>query len=196
MATSRPQLRNVDGFILAGGKSSRFGSDKALAIWNGRPLLAHAIAALEVLGLTSRIVTRDPLPYLELASAFVTSERPELGPLEGLRVALKSSSHEFALVLTADMPLINKNHLQKLLASHAADTAVVFVSEDKTRHPFPGLYPRSALPIIESLPTDSSVQALLDRVPLRELKPDADMGAALHGVNTPEDLRNLNSTVP
>ena len=119
-----------------------------------------------------------------------------MGPLEGLRVALKSSSHEFALVLTADMPLITKTHLQELLASPAADTAVVFVSEDKIRHPFPGLYPRSAITTIESLPTGSSVQALLDRVPLRELKPDADMGAALNGVNTPEDLRNLSATAP
>jgi molybdopterin-guanine dinucleotide biosynthesis protein A len=182
---------NIDGFILAGGKSSRFGSDKALAIWNGKPLLVHAIGALKALGLTPRVVTRDPLPYLEFTSAFVTSERPELGPLEGLRVALKSSSHEFAVVLTADMPLVNKTHLQKLLASQTADTAVVFISEDKTRHPFPGLYPRSALPVTESLSPGSSLQSLLDRIPLQELDPDPEILSALRGVNTPADLRSL-----
>jgi molybdopterin-guanine dinucleotide biosynthesis protein A len=188
---SRPAMSQVDGFILAGGKSSRFGSDKALAIWKGRPLLVNAIGALKAIGLTPRIVTRDPLPYFELASAFVISERPEFGPLEGLRVALKSSSHEFALVLTADMPLVNKTHLQKLLASHAANTGVVFVSEDKTRHPFPGLYPVSALPTIESLPLGSSVQALLDRVPAHLLSADSDTHRALQGVNTPADLQSI-----
>ena len=191
MATSRSGSPQVEGFILAGGKSSRFGSDKALAIWKGKPLLLHAIAALKDFGLTSRVVCRDPLPYLEYAKAFVTSERPDLGPLEGLRVALKSSSHEFALALTADMPLITKTHLQKLLASHATGTAVVYVSADKIRHPFPGLYPRSALPVIESFTSGSSVQALLDRIPLRELAPDSGTTAALRGVNTPEELRRL-----
>src|SRR5262245_27855741 len=123
-AQSQPALPNVDGFILAGGKASRFGSDKALAIWNGKPLLAHSMDALLGLGFTPRVVCRDPLPYFEYAKAFVTSERPDLGPLEGLRVALRSCSQEFALVHTADMPLINKSHLQTLLASHAADTVV------------------------------------------------------------------------
>jgi molybdopterin-guanine dinucleotide biosynthesis protein A len=188
---SGPVTSKTEGFIIAGGKSSRFGSDKALATWNGRPLLAYAIAALKALDLTPRIVARDSLPYFAFAEAFVTSERPDLGPLEGIRVALKSSSHEFALILTADMPRVNKTHLQRLLASHAAETAVVFVSEDKTRHPFPGLYPRSAFTIIESLAPGSSVQALLDRIPLRELKPDAETVGALFGVNTPEDLRSL-----
>jgi molybdenum cofactor guanylyltransferase len=191
MATSQTRLPQVDSFILAGGKSSRFGSDKALAIWNGKPLLAYSIAALQDLGFTPRVVCRDPLTYFEYANAFVTSERPDMGPLEGLRVALKSSSRDFALVLTADMPLINKAHLQKLLASSAADTAVLFVSEDKIRHPFPGLYPQSALPIIESLPAGSSVQSLLDRMPVHPLNAGPDGTRAFQGVNTPDELARL-----
>jgi molybdenum cofactor guanylyltransferase len=198
MANSKSRLGQIDGFILAGGKSSRFGSDKALALWSGKPLLAYSIAALHDLGLTPRVVTCDPLPYLEYAKAFVASERPDLGPLEGLRVALKSSSHEFALVLTADMPLVNKTHLQKLLAPRAGDTAVVFISEEKNatalaaiRHPFPGLYPRSALPLIETLSGGSSVQGLLDCVPLKTIKPDAELAPALRSINTPSDLQNL-----
>ena len=191
MTTSQSPLPKVDGFILAGGKSSRFGSDKALATWRGRPLLAYAKDALSYLGITPRVVCRDPLPYFECVKAFVTSERPDMGPLEGLRVALKSSSFAFALVLTADMPLINRTHLQKLLASSAADTAVVFVSADKIRHPFPGLYPRSALPIFESLTPGSSVQSLLDRISLQPLVPDAETIRALRGVNTPQDLQGL-----
>ena len=191
-------MSQIEGFILAGGKASRFGSDKALAMWSGRPLLAHAIAALKELGLTPRVVCRDPLPYFGYAQAFVTSERPDMGPLEGLRVALKSSSREFALALTADMPLITKQHLQKLLASPAAETAVVFSSKEQSpsgpttiRHPFPGLYSRSALSVIEALPPGSSVQSVLDRIPLQPVLPDAETIRALRGVNTPQDLQGL-----
>ena len=158
-------VRHVEGFILAGGKSSRFGSDKALAIWNGRSLLAHSITALNDLMLIPRIVCRDPLPYFKLAKAFVTSERPELGPLEGLRVALKSCSEPFALLLSADMPRVRAHHLYPFLAiiedqatagPGAPKTAAVFKSADGIRHPFPGLYPRAALPVIESLSPGSS----------------------------------------
>ena len=194
---SRSPLHNLDGFILAGGKSSRFGSDKALALWNGQPLLAHAIGAFTDLGLTPRIVCRDPLPYFQWANAFVTSERPDLGPLEGLRVSLKSSSQEFALILTGDMPLIRERHLRTLLDATTPDTAapnqavVVFVSPDGIRHPFPGLYPRSALPIIETLSGGSSVQALLDRVLLKAIKFDPELAPALRSINTPEDLQSL-----
>jgi len=193
-------VRHVEGFILAGGKSSRFGSDKALAIWDGRPLLAYSMTALNDLMLIPRVVCRDPLPYFEWAKAFVTSERPELGPLEGLRVALKSCSEPFALLLSADMPHVRAHHLYPFLAiieelasigPNASNTAAVFKSADGIRHPFPGLYPRSALPVIESLAPGSSLQALLDRISLRELDPDPEILSALRGVNTPSDLQSL-----
>ena len=193
--------RDVEGFILAGGRSSRFGSDKALATWQGKSLLLHAIDALKGLGLTPRIVGRDPLPYIQHASVFVMSERSDHGPLEGIRVALRSASHELALVLSADMPLVREGHLRKLIDasapqspasdSPAPHTTVVFASVDGIRHPFPGVYPRSALDAVESLPPGSSVQSLLDRVSLRMLPADTEISSALRGVNTPEDLRGL-----
>lgn len=182
---------DLEAFILAGGRSSRFGSDKALASWQGKPLLVYAIDSLKGLGLTPRIVCRDPLPYLEHARVFVMSERPDHGPLEGIRIALRSASRELALILTADMPLVREGHLRQLIGAAVPDNVVVYVSGDGIRHPFPGIYPRSALPIIESLAVGSSVQALLDRIPLRMLPADSDTSPALRGVNTPDDLRGL-----
>ena len=182
---------DIEGFILAGGRSSRFGSDKALATWQGKPLLAYAIDALKALDLTPRIVGRDPLPYLQHACVFVMSERPDQGPLEGIRVALRSASRELALALSADMPLVRKHHLRRLIDAVVPGNAVVYVSGDGIRHPFPGIYPGSALPVIESLAAGSSVQALLDRIPLRTLPADPETSLALRGVNTPDDLRDL-----
>lgn len=123
-----------------------------------------------------------------------------MGPLEGLRVALKSCSQPFALLLSADMPRIRAHHLYPFLAmieelaptgSGAPNMAAVFTSADGIRHPFPGLYPRSALPVIESLSPGSSLQSLLDRIPLRELEPNPEILSALRGVNTPADLQSL-----
>jgi len=77
------------------------------------------------------------------------------------------------------------------IGPNASNPAAVFKSADGIRHPLPGLYPLSALPVIESLSPGSSLQALLDRIPLRELEPDPEILSALRGVNTPADLRSL-----
>ena len=90
----------VLGAVLAGGRSSRFGSDKALALLNGRTLLDHAIAAIS--------------PHIGqvvvCGRAGGLADRPQrdMGPLGGLNAALHHAvDHGFAGVLTTgcDMPV-------------------------------------------------------------------------------------------
>ncbi|MBM3287648.1 MAG: molybdenum cofactor guanylyltransferase, partial [Candidatus Eisenbacteria bacterium] len=89
----------VAGFVLAGGESRRFGRDKALANYEGRPMLQRALDALRDAGLEPAVVAPDAGPYRSLCSSFVTSERPGRGPVEGLRAALKATQEPWALVL-------------------------------------------------------------------------------------------------
>lgn len=72
------------GAVLAGGQSSRFGSDKALAVLDGRTLLDGAVAALADLCDAVVVVGRDSAP------TFVLPDRPRagMGPLGGLAAAL------------------------------------------------------------------------------------------------------------
>gem|GEM_PF-3652934 len=108
-----------EGFVLAGGASKRFGSDKALAVYRGRTLLEHALAAVEGTGAFPRVVTREIEPYRPYARAFITSERPNLGPVEGLRAALRACSKPWALVVGTDMPGVTGAVLRRLLAAGA-----------------------------------------------------------------------------
>ncbi|MDM7914318.1 MAG: NTP transferase domain-containing protein, partial [Candidatus Eisenbacteria bacterium] len=78
----------VSGFVLAGGASRRFGSNKALATHRGRSLLALALRAMRELNIHPRIVAPDPAPFRRYRAPVLTGERPGLGPVEGVRVAL------------------------------------------------------------------------------------------------------------
>lgn len=85
------------GAVLAGGMSTRFGSDKALAVLDGRSLLERAVASLKALCDAVVIVGRDS----DLATSIADWPRPGMGPLAGVAAALRHGQGSgYASVLT------------------------------------------------------------------------------------------------
>ncbi|MBV2168634.1 MAG: molybdenum cofactor guanylyltransferase [Bdellovibrio sp.] len=106
-------MDKVKALVLAGGKSSRMGRDKALLHYRGQRLIDVMIDLLESLvGDGSRVlVSGNVAGYL-----CVPDEHPEQGPLEGLRCALPEIENgEVLLVVPVDMPLLTKACLEELL---------------------------------------------------------------------------------
>ncbi|MDO6416722.1 molybdenum cofactor guanylyltransferase [Sphingomonas sp. BIUV-7] len=104
------------GAVLAGGRSSRFGTDKALALWRGRPLIEHVVAALQSVSQTIVICGRAH----GSAAAIPDRPMPDLGPLGGLNAALHHArAHGFDRVVTApcDTPLLDEGLLDLILSS-------------------------------------------------------------------------------
>ena len=106
------------GAILAGGRASRFGSDKAMAMLDGRPLIDHVAVAL------SREVDRTIVCGRAYSGLISIPDRTgsSLGPLGGIDAALRyAADNGFAKVLTApcDTPRISKDLLTVLLAASA-----------------------------------------------------------------------------
>jgi molybdopterin-guanine dinucleotide biosynthesis protein A len=91
----------VNGFILAGGRSTRMGTDKALLDWHGRTLLSHMIDLLQNATDDVQVVGRD----LQL------DHLPGLGPLSGIATALSITSTDNNLILAVDLPLLTKDFL-------------------------------------------------------------------------------------
>ncbi|RIV82991.1 molybdenum cofactor guanylyltransferase [Aurantiacibacter xanthus] len=88
------------GAVLAGGMSTRFGSDKALAVLDGRTLLERAVEALAQLCDKVVIVGRTAGP----APCIPDAPRPGMGPLGGVSGALNHArDHQFASVLTTSV---------------------------------------------------------------------------------------------
>ncbi len=118
------------GFILAGGKSTRMGSDKAFVEFGGQTLLDRATKVMSEACETVTIVG-DPAKFAEYAEAkklaVVSDIFPGCGPLAGIHAALTHSSAELNLMLAVDMPHVTAELLKFLFAAAEKNNAVVTV---------------------------------------------------------------------
>jgi molybdenum cofactor guanylyltransferase len=116
-------VENATAFILAGGKSSRMGVDKAFLELGGRTLLARA---LEVAGkVTPQVRLLGDKNRFAAFGGVVEDIYLERGPLGGIHAALKSTTTDFNLMLAVDLPLIGSEFLRYLLSEAERWEAVV-----------------------------------------------------------------------
>jgi molybdopterin-guanine dinucleotide biosynthesis protein A len=94
----------LSGFVLAGGKSTRMGQDKALLNWYGVTLLDHMVELLRRVADPVQVVGRDPFP----------DRLPGLGPLSGIATGLETSSTDANLFVAVDLPLLTEDFLKFL----------------------------------------------------------------------------------
>lgn len=114
----------ITGFVLAGGESSRMGTDKAFLQLDGEILLARATRLASAVSTTVRVVGR-----VSALSGYEAVEDiyPKRGPLGGIHAALTSSDTELNLVLAIDLPFIEVRFLEYLVARARTGDAVVTV---------------------------------------------------------------------
>jgi len=122
--------QSVDGltaFILAGGRSSRMGRDKAFLELGGRALLDRA---LELAGSVTPVV-RIVAPQDRFLTVARTIEDiyPDCGPLGGIHAALTNTSTELNLVLAVDLPFVEPDFLEYLIAQASQTAALVTVPQ-------------------------------------------------------------------
>jgi molybdopterin-guanine dinucleotide biosynthesis protein A len=117
------------GIVLAGGRSTRFGSDKASALLAGRPLLDWVTAAVaEVCGRV--VVVRavgQVLPDVTAPLTVVEDEVPGEGPLAGVIAGLRGAAEEIAFVTSCDAPLLRAPLVASAVAQLARSPAAVAV---------------------------------------------------------------------
>lgn len=140
------------GFVLAGGRSSRMGRDKALVEFGGQTLVEQAIGTLRAAGLSVSIAGTRPeaRPRLESYAPVVPDAEPGLGPLGGICTALKFASAHYAVFASVDLPLLPPSLIVYLLHhARVAGTPVMVPSVSAFPQTFPVVLARDALPVIE-----------------------------------------------
>lgn len=140
----------VSALILAGGQSRRFGEDKSLVLWNGRPLLAHVVYTLSALSDDLIVVTNDPARYaaLSLPVRLVPDEQPGVGALMGLYSGLQAARYDYALAVACDMPLLSLPLLRFML-SLAAGHDVIVPRVAGWPEPLHAIYGKDCLPAMQ-----------------------------------------------
>ena len=190
----------LTGAILAGGHSSRFGSNKALFAPNGETLISKAAGLLrsvarEVLVSASQTNAGD---YDFLGLEIVVDQHPDSGPMGGLETLLQRCTTPWLLVLTCDMPFVDKEALVTMISSlnrepdntlcqRARPHALAWQRCDGCISPFPLLIERSALPILQSrMRTGSlSMKGLLSDLDTYYIM--SPYNRLLSNINRPED---------
>lgn len=105
----------ASGFVLAGGRSTRMGTDKALLARDGRTLLERVAAQVEQAAGNVTIVA-DPQRYGHFGWPVIADRIPGRGPLGGIVTALEASRREWNLVVACDMPGLDHEFLAGLIA--------------------------------------------------------------------------------
>ncbi|MEJ2202064.1 MAG: molybdenum cofactor guanylyltransferase [Desulfuromonadaceae bacterium] len=192
-AHSSPPFSDVTGVILAGGRSRRMGRDKASLPVAGQPLIERTIRLFQSLFRHTLIAGDRP----DLAGPELPAYPDEYpgSALGGLYTGLLRAPTPHIFVAACDMPLIEKELIQRLLSyRHKAD--VVLPQTPAGLEPLLACYHRSCLPMMQQQLEQQQFR-ILDLFPLLNTRilTDADLPpgwqAALTNINTPEEYGNL-----
>lgn len=135
---------DVTGIILAGGKSSRMGTDKGLQQLCGKPLIYYAIQALS--GLCNKIIiSTSSNEYKSFGYKTIADEIPGIGPMGGIFSALKQSRTEKNLVLSCDLPFVSRELFSHILENSEGYQVAVPWQGHQHYEPLCGFYHASIL---------------------------------------------------
>lgn len=144
------ERKNITGIILAGGKSSRMGSDKGFLDLSGQCFIEHIIRTIEPL-VHQIIIVSNNSDYDIFNQKRVDDMIKDAGPLAGLYSGLFHSETEINLVLSCDVPFINNIVLNKLIQAFDGETEVIQIQSQGKTMPLIAIYKRECFHLFLSL---------------------------------------------
>ena len=188
---------DLTALVLAGGKSTRFGADKARHALDGRAMLERVVEAVAPVAEAVLIgVGQAGVDYGVPAARQVVDRVGDAGPLAGLHAGLAEAETPWLLVVACDMPFITPEVLQALLTARGPEVeAVVAQTPDGRSHPLCACYHQNTLSTVEAHLAAGALamHALLDR--LKNVR-FVDLPARpLRNVNRPSDLDRSENTI-
>lgn len=178
------------GVVLAGGRSSRMGADKASLPWRGQSLLEHARGVLEQAGATQVLLSG---PYA--GPHAMPDHESGLGPLGGVLTLAQTQADGIYLLVPVDMPLLTASLLRRLAAAVAADHGAPCAIWAKHALPLCLRLDAAARSAMADLARQRqrarSLRALHDRLGGIELVLAKGDAPCLVNCNTPEEWRGV-----
>lgn len=136
--------------ILAGGKSTRMGRNKAFLTYNRKPFIE--IIAEEFCGFDDLMISAaDDGIYEKFGKRVVYDIYRQTGPIGGIHSILKAAKHEHVFICAADMPFIQHELAEYLTEFISDDTDCICIFSEERVQPLCSLYSKTALPVIEKM---------------------------------------------
>jgi len=195
-------MAGITAFVLAGGKSSRMGADKAFIELAGRSLLSRALEVAA--GVADQVFLVGRNPKLAEFGTLVPDIFPERGPLGGIHAALTSTTTELNLMVAVDMPYLESNLLRYLVDRANRCGALVTVPRVNGKfQPLCAVYRRTFVEMAgRAMAEDrNKIDALfvpdeIETVTEDELKAQGFSPLMFANVNTPKELEKARNQMP
>lgn len=179
--------------VLAGGKSTRMGADKAALEFRGMTLAAYQAQKFKALGIDDLMLSgcRQEIP----GARFVPDALPVRGPLGGIHACLDAAEHDAVLFLSVDVPLVPVETLRALLDAHIG--GITLLSVDGAPQPLIGVYDRSLRAAAEEIlkSENTAVRRLFEKNPPHLVEYTGNP-ILMRNCNMPEDYEWLLGMVP
>lgn len=186
---------SITGVILAGGKSSRMGQNKALMHLGEERLIDRVVQVMRAECRDLLLITNSPEVYRDLDLPMAADVIPDKGSLGGIYSALYHASTPYCLVVACDMPFLNAAVLQYLIAQ-TPDYDVVIPEIHGEYQPLHAIYHQSCGAAIRQRLEANRLKITgffpdvrVRTVTASEIQPfDPDL-LAFENLNTPEEFQ-------
>lgn len=188
--------KDITGIVLAGGKSSRMGSDKGLIKIDNKTFVENVVAAMEPLVNEIIIVSNNP-EYDQFGFYRVEDDIKDSGPLAGLYSGLKYSNSEFNLVLSCDIPIIKTEILEKLIEVDYKNYEVTQIESHNKTMPLIAIYQKQCMhKCLELLQQDERrLRVAVNQLKTKTIVIDSEYDPFVKNVNNKEDLKTINHAI-
>lgn len=136
--------------ILAGGKSTRMGQNKALLQLNDRRFIDRISDELSVFS-EVLISAAGKGAYEDTGFKIVYDEHAQIGPIEGIYQILKEAKEEYVFICAADMPFLKKELVSYMAEFISSDYDCFCLMDEDHIHPLCAIYSKRMLGVIEEL---------------------------------------------
>jgi len=131
-------VKGITGYILAGGKSSRMGTDKGLLLFEGKPMIQYVIEQMQHIFTKLVIVSNNP-EYEKFGFEVIPDLIKDIGPAGGIYTALHHSETKLNFMVSCDMPFVTAAAIEFIIKNREESQIVLL--ENKGRiEPLFGMY--------------------------------------------------------
>ena len=184
--------KDITGIVLAGGKSSRMGTDKGFLMFDDKPFIQHSIDALKPL-VSEIIIVSDNNNYDVFGYKRVEDLIKNSGPVAGIYSGLKASKTIYNLILSCDIPLINSELLKTILKEIDEKSEIIQVESNNKTMPLITLYKTSCKTKFSKLlqQGEKRLQFAVNQCEVKTITLNKHYEISTSNVNSKEEFKRL-----
>lgn len=183
----------LSAYIIAGGKSSRMGTDKGLLTFKNETFVQRIWNILQTISTSVFVITSNK-KYSALGLTIIEDIFPEKGPVGGIHTALHHSVYENVIIISCDAPFVSVEFWEWLLQEHQKSNAeVTFPTLAGKDYPLLGIYTKNVEnEFYQAIKKEQlKLRSLVSQLKCNIVNVSTKFEHNLYNINTPEEYQKL-----